>query len=173
MSDASNGPVKADDEILKFIVQESDKRISAQVQVMLSTDSRSNTLLSTSIALAVAAFGVSASQYPTQGFSPLVVGAIALAMTSIAASVSAITALWPAGLDIQGWSPILFENDLAQRKSLQMILEEIKKHNQDKINSNVESNKKISSRVKRTMLLLALSPLIAGVTAFITALMKN
>ena len=99
----------AEDQTLDFIIKESDKRVTAQIQIMIAKDSRSSTLLSVSITLASAAFGVAVSQYSPNKTSPLAAGAVVVALISAFASFAAIWALWPKDMNVQGWSPQLFE----------------------------------------------------------------
>ena len=163
----------ASEKTLRVIVEESDKRIAAQVQVMLATDSRSNTLLSAAAALAAAAFGVAASQYPTQGLSPLVVGSAVFALSAAIAALAAVHALWPADIDVQGWSPKLFVEDLASAKSNHDLLTEIAALNQSKSDGNARCNKMIAGRVKRSMAALALAPIFGALAAILRILLPS
>jgi hypothetical protein len=156
-------------ETLLVILQESDRRISAQVQVMLATDSRSNTLLSASTALAAGAFGVAASQYPTGGFSPLVVGAAAFATAATVGAFAAMWALWPEAIQLQGWSPRYLAPDVTEKKAHQVILAEMTVFNQEKISHNDRCNTKISNRGRLAILALASAPLVGAAAAFIAA----
>jgi hypothetical protein len=155
----------ADAETLSLIVQESEKRIAAQVQVMLATDARSNTLLSVASALAAAAFGTAAAQFPTQKFSPFVIGATVTAVFAFIAAVGAVIALWPRPLHIQGWSPRLFKSDLEKNKPLQTILAEMAVQNQGKIEDNHHCNAKIERRVRGAISAFALAPLAGAIAA--------
>lgn len=150
---------------LALVVQESDKRIAAQVQVMLASDSRSNTLLSASTALAAAAFGVAAAQYPTQHLSPLVVGSTAFAVIACVAAGAAVRTLWPVNVDIQGWSPRLFRDDVKAGKAHTAVLAEVACLNQQKIDENAKCNEAAARRVKATMVLLAVAPLVGALAA--------
>ncbi len=163
----------ADSQTLALIVHESDKRIAALVQVLLATDSRSNTLLSATSALAAAAFGVAASQYPTQGLSPLVLGSAVFATCAASAAIAAVRALWPTEVDIQGWGPARFRSDLAAAKPYDLLLAEIAVHNQAKIDQNVQCNAMIADRVRLTMILLASAPLSGALVALVRALWRS
>ena len=159
----------ATDDSLDLIVQESDKRIAAQVQVMLATDSRSNALLAAGTALAAASFGVAASQYQSQQFSPLVVGAVVTATTAAVAAALAVWALWPRGVETSGWSPILFLPDLRASKSKKQILAEIAAHNQAKIDGNTKCNMSIANRARATMIVLIIAVPLGAIAASVRA----
>jgi hypothetical protein len=159
----------ASEETLNLIVQESDKRIAAQVQLLIAKDSRSNTLLSASAALAAAAFGVAASQATTQGYSPLVLGSIAFAVFAAAAAVAAVVALWPVNIELQGWSPRLFKEDVAISKPHKDVLTEVAAFNEQKIAGNDKANKTAASRATIAMALLAAAPIAGSVAAALKA----
>jgi len=150
--------VGAAESTLKLVVEESDKRLAAQVQVMLAVDSRSNTLLSVAVTLAAGSFGIAASQVTDHGLSPLVVGATGLSATSLAAAVFAVVALLPRHLHTAGWSPGLFKSDIEKGKTHKAILAEMAAHNQSKINENAECNKTISRHVVWSMRFLVAAP---------------
>jgi hypothetical protein len=155
----------ATESTLKLVVEESDKRLAAQVQVMLAVDSRSNSLLSVSATLASAAFGVAAAQVSGKGLSPLVVGAAGLSATALAAAFFAISALRPRALHTAGWSPVRFKGDIEKGKSATAILAEMAAHNQSKINENTTCNATISKRVEWAMRFLAGAPMVGAALA--------
>ena len=166
MSEAKN--VKADDldgaeaGVLILIVEESDKRIGAQVQLMLANDLRANGILAAAATLSAGAFALAASQLGRDGNAHILAASVAIALLAMASGVGATWALWPTGVDIQGWSPHLFVPDIEAKKSAHRIKAEIAAHNQKKLIDNDACNKKLTRRIRVAMLLLAASPLAGG-----------
>ena len=159
----------ADPATLAFIVQESDKRIAAQVQLMLAADTRSNTLLSVATALSAAAVAVAAGQPLSTGLTPLAAGALAFAAGAAASAAASAWALSPILVDIAGWSPRLFVGDIAARKSPELVLAEVAVQNQRKIDANILAGDRIIVRTRLAMILLASAPVIAALAALARA----
>jgi hypothetical protein len=163
----------AEDEVLKLIAHESDKRIAAQVQIMLASDTRSNALLAAAATMAAAGYAFAGSQSLSNGNYALSIGASVFGVISTMAAIAAIWSLWPADLEAQGWSPKLFVEDIKNSKSLQIILQEIVALNERKIIENEKVNLKISGRVKLTTILLGLAPVIGALTVLLFILIAN
>lgn len=149
-------------EIVDLVLAESDKRIAAQIQVMLAADARSVGLLAASSTLAAAGLAVSASQISPSGNAALLVAAASFTAASVASSLTCAWALNPEHVNIVGWSPTLFEHDIKSGKSFDVIKAEMIALNQEKMDENARTNSKISRRVRIAVALLALAPVFAA-----------
>jgi hypothetical protein len=155
--------------VLKLVLDESDKRIAAQVQLMLASDLRSNGLLAASATLAGAAFTVVGALIDTKTHVSLLVAAAAFGGLATLAAAAAIWALWPMPVDIQGWSPAKLAGDIAKNKPEAQIWAEIVALNQAKIAGNDACNRKLSRRARVTMLLLLGAPVAAALVLIVAA----
>lgn len=168
--DRAEDYASADSSVLGLIAQESDKRIAAQVQIMLASDTRSNAVLAAAATLAAAGYAVAGSQLSPNGNYPLLIGASAFALMATAAAISAIWALWPTGVEVPGWSPRLFTGDIREKKTIEQILAEIVAHNETKIAENEACNRKLAQRARTTMFLLGLAPIVGALTLLVFSL---
>jgi hypothetical protein len=160
----------ADAELLKLLASESDKRVAAQLQVMLANDLRANGILAAAATLAAAGYAVAGTQLGKDGNAHLLAASIAFAVLASAAAIAAIWTLWPAPVEVQGWSPRLFVGDIATKKSPDRIAAEIVAFNQEKIAANDRCNTKLALRAKVTMLLLCAAPIAGGLALWVTSL---
>jgi hypothetical protein len=159
----------ADLDFLRFLASESDKRVAAQLQVMLANDQRANGILAAAATLAAGGFAVAGTQTGKDGNPHLLAASIIFGIVASVAAIAAIWTLWPASVDIQGWSPRLFVGDLAKKKSPDLIAAEIAAHNQTKIAGNDRCNAELARRVKVAMIMLAASPAAGAVALWISA----
>lgn len=160
-------PVKyaaAKDGVLDLILQESDKRLAAQVQLMLAADSRATAVLSASIVLAAAGIGYAISKLEAP--TPLFWGAIVFGVIEALAALSALWALTPQSVDPQGWAPKTFATDLQKPKS--QVQAEMAKYLQSRIDKNRTTASKLAQRIRAALMLAALGPL-AGLEASLIA----
>ncbi len=148
----------ASPETLKMILEEGDKRVAAQAEVMLAADARSNGILAASTALAAAGFAVAADQVG-EASAVLFIAAATFACVTTLSALAAVWALWPEFLNVPGWSPRLFVEDIARGKTDQQIAAEMAALAQSKIDENEICNRKLAKRSKAAMLLLAAGPL--------------
>jgi hypothetical protein len=168
--------VKADDldgaeaGVLDLIVEESDKRIGAQVQLMLANDLRANGILAAAATLAAGAFALAASQLGKDGNTHILAASVAVAVLALAATIAATWSLLPKPVDVQGWSPHLFVLDIQAKKSAHRIKAEIAALNQEKLNANEILNKELARRIRWAMGYLAASPVAGGVVLLISGL---
>ena len=158
----------AEPELLRLLASESDKRVAAQLQVMLANDLRANGILAAAATLAAAGYAVAGTQLGHDGNSHLLAAAIAFAVLASISAISAIWTLWPAPVEVQGWSPRLFVGDIADKKPFERVTAEIVAFNQEKIASNDACNKLLARRAKVTMVLLCASPIAGGLALWIT-----
>lgn len=147
---------------LELILCEGDKRISAQVQLMLANDLRANGILAASATLAAAGFAVAGAQIGPTGNPHLLAAASLFAGFAALAALAALWALWPTGVDVQGWSPRLFVGDIAEKKTLGRIRAEMIAMNQTKIAANDRCNYRLAFRIRAAMVCLAVAPLFSG-----------
>jgi hypothetical protein len=153
----------ADAEVLKVILDESDKRIGAQVQLMLAGDLRANGLLAASATLAAAGFAVGGSQMGFDGNEALRDASWWFGGFSTVAAAAAIWTIWPKAIHIQGWSPAQFVDDIAKKKTPSQVRAEITAHNQSKLTGNDACIRTLTRRARTAMVLLALAPVSAAV----------
>jgi hypothetical protein len=159
----------ADENFLELILAESDKRIAAQLQIMLANDSRSNGLLAAAATLAAGAFAVAGSQLGKDGNLELLVGASVFAIVASFAAIAAVWALWPVGVDVQGWSPRLFVPDISKQKSSLDVKKSIASYNQTKIDDNDKRNKNLSVRTRVAMICVVAAPIFSGISLILIA----
>jgi hypothetical protein len=159
----------ADEKLLTLIVDESDKRIGAQVQIMLANDARSNGLLAAAATLAGAAYAVAAAQLGKDGNFALLVGATVFAVMATAAAMVAVWALWPVGVDVQGWSPRLFVSNIEDQTPYLTVQAEIAALNQSKLDDNDRCNKSLADRTRLTMTLVASAPVLGAVALVLSS----
>jgi hypothetical protein len=149
----------AEDDLLNLILQESDKRVGAQIQLMLGADQRANGLLAGCATLAAAGGGFAISQLKSATFDPLFYSSLAFGGIEACASMLALMALWPEPLKPQGWAPAQFAHDLA--KPSKRIKAEMAMFMQGRIEDNRRCATRLSYRIKGAMLLAAQGPIIA------------
>lgn len=149
----------AEDGLLDLILAESDKRVAAQVQLMLAADQRANGLLAGCITLAAAGGGFAISQLKDGKLDPFFYASLCFSIVEALAAVSALMALWPEPLKPQGWAPGMFATDL--NKKTKSVKAEIAQFMQERIESNRQCASKLARRVKWAMLLAAEGPLVA------------
>ncbi|TAJ69922.1 MAG: hypothetical protein EPO51_20590 [Phenylobacterium sp.] len=157
MSDKSVDPSEyaaAKDGVLELILQEADKRVSAQVQLMLAADSRASGILSGCTTLAAAGIGFAVSQIAQR--PPVFWASLTFGLVEAVAAILALSALWPTEIRPQGWAPAIFATDLNKEKP--RVQAEIAKFLQDRIAQNRASADKLSGRVKAAMLFASLGP---------------
>jgi len=147
--------------LLKMILDESDKRINAQVQVMVASDARATGILAAAVALAAAAFALAAS-HTGDNESALFWAALTFGTAAAASALAAVWALWPKAINVSGWSPRLFRNDM--KKNLSAIRAEMIALNQSKILENDSCSSDLMRRVRLAMSLLALGPLAGAIS---------
>lgn len=159
MSDNAIDPVKyatAKDGVLELILQEADRRVAAQVHLMLAADSRASGILSGCTTLAAAGIGFAISQLVHM--SPVSWASLVFGVTEAIAAIMALSALWPTEVRPQGWAPATFRTDL--QKSKTVVQAEMAKYLQERIENNRASADKLSNRVKAAMLLASQGPLL-------------
>lgn len=161
--------VGAQADVLELIVGESDKRISAQVQLMLANDSRANGILAASATLGAAGYAVAGAQLGIDGNIHLLIGAGAFALLATFATLAALWALWPIGVDIQGWSPRLFIGDVTEKKDLHQLKADVAALNQEKIRGNDKCNKDLSKRIRVAMSLLVAAPIVGALALLVSS----
>jgi hypothetical protein len=140
--------------VLQLILDESDKRIAAQVQLMLSADTRATAVLSGCVTLATGGLGFAVSKLSS--LDAMAWAALTLGLVGVAASVLALWAIWPQQIRPQGWSPEMFKDDLGKSKT--DIQSEVAVLLQERIDANRDCARRLSNRIKGAMLLAALSP---------------
>jgi hypothetical protein len=156
---------KADPLVLDLILQESDKRVGAQVQLMLAADTRASGILAGSIVLAAAGLGYAMTKLSDP--TPLGWASFAFGACEVIAAFSALFALWPQAVDPQGWAPDRFATDLEKSKA--RVQAEIAHYLQRRIVRNREMATRLSRRVKVAMLAASMGPLVglaAGLVAY-------
>lgn len=168
--DRAEDYVGADADLLAQILVESDKRISAQVQIMLANDTRSIGILAAAATLAGAGFALAGTEMGKDGYGPLLVASIVFGLAASASAVAAVWALWPVGLDVPGWSPRLFVPDIAAWRPHLAIQRSIAALNQRKIADNDACNAKLGGRTRLAMILLCAAP-IAGASALLVSIL--
>ncbi len=152
-----------DSELLDLILEESDKRVATQVQLMVAGDSRAAALLAACITLAAGGVGFTVSRIEVHDalfWSSLVFGLI----ESIAAGL-ALWALKPQPIHVPGWAPATFRTDLS--KPLSRVKAEMAQHLQDRIEKNREIAKELSWRSELAMFVASQAPLWAMLAALI------
>jgi len=155
----------ADDDVLKLIVEEADKRVAAQTQLMLAADARASGIMSACIALAAGGLGFAISEVKDR--PPFFWAALVFGAFEAIGAAAALAALWPEEVRPQGWSPINFSKDLS--KSPERVRAEIAKQLQARIEHNRGCARKLGRRVKAAMTLAVLGPieaLASGLFAF-------
>lgn len=145
----------ADSDLLDLILEESDKRVAAQVQLMLAADARASGILSGCVALAAGGVGFAASQMSVGG--SLFWAALAFGVVEALAACLALWALFPEPVNPQGWAPATFATDL--KKPTNRVKAEVAKFLQVRIESNRTLAAKLSFRVKAAMLTATLAPI--------------
>lgn len=150
--------------VLDLILEESDKRVGAQVQLMLAADSRASGILSGCVALAAAGVGFAVSQLADP--SPLFWASLAFGAWEAVGACMALWSLWPEGVRPQGWAPVTFETDLGKTKV--RVQAEMAAFLQDRIEKNRITADRLANRVKAAMLFAATGP-IAGLVASLFA----
>lgn len=148
-------------QIVDLMLVESDKRIAAQIQLMLAADARSVGLLAASSTLGAAGLAVTAAQFSPAGNVTTALASAAFTAFAIASALSCVWALIPEPVHIVGWSPSLFDEDLKTHKSIFVIKAEMVALNQEKIEANARQNERISRRVLIAIALLGIAPVFA------------
>jgi hypothetical protein len=161
--------VGAPEDVLKRVLDESDKRIAAQVQLMLAGDLRANGLLAASATLAGAAFTVVGALIETKTHVSLLIAAAVFGGFATLAAGAAIWALWPKGVDIQGWSPVKFTGDIAKKKPGAQIWAEMVALNQAKLVGNDRCMDVLATRARAAMILLIAAPISAAAVLLLAA----
>jgi hypothetical protein len=167
VSEKSVDPIKfaaAKDGVLELILQEADKRVSAQVQLMLAADSRASGILSGCTTLSAAGIGFAVSQIAAR--EPIFWASLAFGLVEAMAAILALSALWPTEVRPQGWSPLLFAADLDKEKA--RIQAEVAKFLDERIAKNRASADRLSGRIRAAMLSAALGPFV-GLSAALWA----
>lgn len=150
----------ADKELLELILHESDKRLAAQVQLMLAADQRASGVLAGTISLGAAALGFAVSQVRDGRVDALFWATISMGALEMLAACIALTALWPELVKPQGWSPASFRNDLAKTKV--DVQGEIAVHLQGRIEENRRCAARLGRRMKAAMLTAAEGPIVGA-----------
>lgn len=167
MSSDPVDPVKyeaAKEGVLDLVLQESDKRIAAQVQLMLAADARATGVLSASIVLAAAGIGYAASKLGAP--TPLFWGALVFGVLEAFAAFCALWALAPQSIDPPGWAPARFKTDLTKPKA--QVQAEMAKFVQERIEGNRATSRRLAGRIRAALVLAALGPL-SGLAAALMA----
>jgi hypothetical protein len=159
-------------EVLDLIVCESDKRVAAQVQLMLANDQRANGILAAAATLAAAGLAVAGTQLGTDANWRLLSAATVFASLATMAAMAAVWALWPKGVEIQGWSPRLFVDDVRAKKDPLRMSAEIAALNQQKIAGNDLCNASLSRRIKVAMALLVAAPFGSALVLLVSGLCR-
>jgi hypothetical protein len=159
---------KADDDTLALILNEGDKRLAAQVALMLSADTRANAILAGSVGLAAAGFAIAAGTIDKSGQGPLFAAALVFALMATVSAIAAVMALWPTGIAPQGWNPTLFGDDIAAGATPHAMRVEMCRQIAKRIGINRSCAATLTRRIRVSMILLAASPFAGGVAATVT-----
>ena len=159
MSDDSLAPAKlaaAKDGVLDIILQEADKRVAAQVQLMLAADARASGILTGCTTLAAAGIGFAVTKLAAR--EPIFWASITFGVLEALAALLALGALWPVEIAPQGWAPRTFRTDL--KKGKPTVQAEIAIYMDERILKNRNSADKLSGRVKGAMLIGSQGPFV-------------
>lgn len=144
--------------MLDFLREQSEKRLTAQAQLMASADSRANALLSASVALSAAAVATAVGQSTPSGNPQLVYAAASFAALTVSAAGLAVSALWPTAVHAVGWTGAPFVPDIKAGKTTRLIKAEVVALLHTRVEVNRACASRLSKRVKAAMLCLSLAP---------------
>lgn len=155
----------AHEDTLRFIREEADKRLSAQLTLMTAADSRANGILAAATALGAAGFALAADQYANN--VALGAGAIVFGSLASLSAVAAVAALWPTLIEPVGAGPRIFVDDVAAAKDFTTIQCEMLKILDDRILKNRRKSRRLARFIRLAMALLVLAPISAGLAVLV------
>lgn len=124
------------DEALAHLAQESDKRLATQLQILMASDLRVNTILVAATTLATGSFGLAVEQWADHRLSAPVVGSLAFGLAAALSALSAACALWPSKTEMMAWFPPDPQNALARDPSYRGVVSQFLTQNQSRIAAN-------------------------------------
>lgn len=156
--------LKADDlagasiAMLDLLAQESEKRLNAQAQLMISADARASAILAASVALTAAALAVAAQTFTKEEpLNPLAIMSATFALFTLTASVATFSALWPTRVQTVGWTAATLLKDIQSRKSERAMKAEMVVILHGRVKTNRECALRLGFRIKVAMLALTLA----------------
>jgi len=152
----------ADRRLLRFIVNETDKRVAAQVPLFLSADARAVGLLASAATLAAAGVATAASTFGKPEQSVLFASAVAFSVTAVVASGLAVWSLWPCEVDMPGWEPDIFMDDISKGRTFSQVEPEIAALSQRRLDRQRRALLVLGTRARICMITLACAPIFAG-----------
>lgn len=155
---------EASDELLSFMIAESQTRVEAQVGLMTASDTRAGAMLGVAAALTAAALAVAADKVDDADSHALLWAAVAFSVYTGIAALLAVWALWPCPIDIPGWDPDSFDGDIRSRKDWSGIQVELVVLLQNRLHRNDRVMLDLAWRSRLAMVFLACSP-VAGAAA--------
>jgi hypothetical protein len=158
----------ANDDMLNLILTEGDKRLAAQGALMLAADTRASGVLAAAVALAAAGIAVAAGESAKTSITPLLTSAAVFGIFAIAAAVAAVMALWPTNVQSLGWNPALFVEDMSKGIGLLEVKAQMCAQLTKRIRTNRACASGLSLRIRISMLLLVLAPIIGALAGALT-----
>jgi len=111
-----------------------EKLVEAQVDLLKSADARATGLLAVCAALATGGIAFAAGNVKHD--DPVYWAAIAFIVSSLAATLTAVWAVWPCKIRLPGWEPRTFLNDIEAEKPIALIEGEMSSLLQRRIDIN-------------------------------------
>ena len=151
----------ADDELVTMLMQEADKRVAAQIDLLKASDARATGLVAAGVAVAVAAIAIAASAAGKTDAVILFWASTGLVAGAMLSTVLAVWALWPCKVEPPGWDPDSFLDDAKTSRKYSEIKIEAVALLQRRLDKNRLTSLILGSRSELSLIALAGAPVSA------------
>lgn len=151
----------ADDELVAMLMQEADKRVAAQIDLLKAGDARATGLVAAGVAIAVAGVAIAAGATGKAEAAVLFWTAVGLATGAMLSTVLGVWALWPCKVEPQGWDPDTFIDDAKNARQYSEIKIEAVALLQRRVDKNRLVAQILGSRSELSLIALSGSPICA------------
>jgi len=161
-----NSSSKLDLELARFVLQQGEKRLDAQLQIAIAADQRAMILAGIFVAIATLISGAGIHFLSKNELNlPLGIGFLTTAICLIISSVQCIRAVMPGRYGLAGAQPKNWWEDNVEDRPLAECLRKESDNYQKRIAFNSEVHKRNAAILKRGAILGCLSQLIGLLTA--------
>lgn len=155
----------ADSALVDMLLQETDKRVAAQVDLLKAGDARALGLVAAGVAVAAAGVAIAAGTAGKMESSVLFWASTGLVAASLTSSSLAAWALWPCKVEPQGWDPDTFLDDAASGRPYTDIKIEAVALLQRRLDKNRLVSLILGSRAELALVALLSCPVLALILA--------
>lgn len=155
-------------ELQRFLREQSQVKLAAQLDLMKGADTRAQGLLTISVTLSGAALAAAVSKWGTAGAEIVFWAAVGFGLCAGFAGVAAVAALWPASIYIPGWQASQFKEELDRKEVWADVEPKVTEALENRILDNAHFMRTHAWRTQLSMTLVGASP-ISGASAALFA----